>query len=144
MSLESSFFDGASFIEEGGGKPLENVSTRNLEELLQADDVDPDAFLIKHNSGQAPNEGSRMQRHLSTSTSNVAKEDHRRAREQIRAQNSLSPMQRIGCGENGQAGLPSLHAAKRPHRFALSSHRLSTSLLAKNLSKMGLNSPAGP
>ena len=33
MSLESSFFDGASFIEDGG-KALVNTSTQNLEELL--------------------------------------------------------------------------------------------------------------
>ena len=52
MSLESSFFDGASFIEDnhGGSKTLVNVNTQNLEELLQADDVDQDAFLIKPNS----------------------------------------------------------------------------------------------
>lgn len=35
MSLESSFFDGASFIEDnGGGKALVNMSNQNLEELL--------------------------------------------------------------------------------------------------------------
>lgn len=34
MSLESSFFDGSSFIEDGGGKALVNMSTQNLEELL--------------------------------------------------------------------------------------------------------------
>ena len=33
MSLESSFFDGASFIEDSG-KALVNMSTQNLEELL--------------------------------------------------------------------------------------------------------------
>lgn len=34
MSLESSFFDGASFIEDNGGKALVNMSNQNLEELL--------------------------------------------------------------------------------------------------------------
>ena len=61
MSLESSFFDGSSFIEDGGGKALVNMSTQNLEELLQADDVvDPDAFLIKQTgaSGQTGNNRS--------------------------------------------------------------------------------------
>ena len=33
MSLESSFFDGASFIEDNG-KALANMSNQNLEELL--------------------------------------------------------------------------------------------------------------
>ena len=33
MSLESSFFDGASFIEDSG-KALANTSAQNLEELL--------------------------------------------------------------------------------------------------------------
>jgi len=33
MSLESSFFDGASFIEDSG-KVLVNMNTQNLEELL--------------------------------------------------------------------------------------------------------------
>ena len=50
MSLESSFFDGSSFIEDGpvGGKACLLNTNQNLEELLQADDVvDPDAFLIK-------------------------------------------------------------------------------------------------
>ena len=49
MSLESSFFDGSSFIEDGpvGGKACLVNTNQNLEELLQADDVvDPDAFLI--------------------------------------------------------------------------------------------------
>ena len=46
MSLESSFFDGSSFIDDGG-KALTSLQNQNLEELLQADDVDPDAFLIK-------------------------------------------------------------------------------------------------
>ena len=51
MSLESSFFDGSSFIEDGGGKAMVNMRDQNLEELLQADDVDPDAFLIKTSGG---------------------------------------------------------------------------------------------
>lgn len=52
MSLESSFFDGSSFIEDVGGKALVNMNTQNLEELLQADDVDPVAFLIKSSRRQ--------------------------------------------------------------------------------------------
>ena len=50
MSLESSFFDGSSFIEDGpvGGKACLMNNNQNLEELLQAEEiVDPDAFLIK-------------------------------------------------------------------------------------------------
>ena len=50
MSLESSFFDGSSFNDDCG-KALANLSAQNLEELLQADDVDPDAFLVKSGQG---------------------------------------------------------------------------------------------
>ena len=53
MSLESSFFDGSSFNDDCG-KALANLSAQNLEELLQADDVDPDTFLVK--SGQGAND----------------------------------------------------------------------------------------
>ena len=52
LSLESSFFDGSSFNDDCG-KALANLSAQNLEELLQADDVDPDTFLIKTVQGTA-------------------------------------------------------------------------------------------
>lgn len=46
-SQDDSFFMGSSFIVDQG-KALANISTHNLEELLhQADDVDPEAFLIR-------------------------------------------------------------------------------------------------
>ena len=48
MSLESSFLDGTSFMQDSG-KAFANISNQNLEELLQAEadeEVDTDAFLI--------------------------------------------------------------------------------------------------
>lgn len=87
MSLESSFFDGSSFIEDGGGKALVNMSTQNLEELLQADDVDPsriipqntqqwlcndpDAFLIKRNSVGQPIHPHNNENQVGTESSNA-------------------------------------------------------------------------
>lgn len=63
--------------------------------------------------------------------------------------NSLSPLKRNESGEvsNDDTKMfrPSTntHVIGAPTMFALSSHRLSTSLLTKNLSKLGLSSPAG-
>ena len=89
MSLESSFFDGSSFIEDGG-KALVNSSNQNLEELLQADDVDPDTFLIKRNSLMANHESQQenVDRGRGSNTHRVrgfVREDHR-------AKGSLSPL----------------------------------------------------
>lgn len=66
-----------------------------------------------------------------------------------RGQGSLSPMNRNTSGEVnenvplGKVSTPSTRKHIIAPIFALSSsHRLSTSLLSKNLSNLGLNSPA--